>query len=89
MLDYQFIRAVKDGNLQDVYRRLRQLIYEWNHGSPIPSAQAIANLKRVHNAFVVLAQLCSEMGTLIDANPGHINVSRTGIGNAVSARTWP
>ena len=49
----------------------------------MPPGQTLANLKRVHNAIAVLAQLCSEMGTLIDANPGHINVSPTGIGDAV------
>ena len=36
LLDYQLIRAAKDGNLEDVYRQLRQLIYDWNHGSPVP-----------------------------------------------------
>ena len=41
----------------------------------MPPGQTLANLKRVHNAFAVLAQLCSEMGTLIDANPGHITVT--------------
>jgi hypothetical protein len=88
-LDFQLIRAVKNGNVDNVYRRLRQIIYDWNHGSPMPPAQALANLKRVHNALAVLAQLCTEMGTIIDANPGHINVSTTGIGNAGYKRTWP
>ena len=50
---------------------------------------ALSNLKRVHNAFAVLAQLCSEMGTLIDANPGHITFVQTGIGDAAYKRTWP
>jgi hypothetical protein len=89
VVDYQLIRSVKDGKFEDVYRQLRQLVYEWNHGSPVPPGQAVARLKRVHNTFAVLAQLCSEMGTLIDANPGHITVNRSGIGDAVSQRTWP
>ena len=88
-LDYQLIRAAKDGNLEDVYRRLRQLIYDWNHGSPVPPGQTLFNLKRVHNAVAVLAQLCSEMGTLIDANPGHIHYNQTGIGGSGYKRTWP
>jgi hypothetical protein len=89
VIDYQLIRSVKDGKFEDVYRRLRQLIYEFNHGSPVPPGQAIVNLKRVHNAIAVLAQLCSEMGTLIDANPGHINGTPLGIGDANYLRTWP
>ena len=88
VVDYQLIRSAKDGKLEDVYRRLRQIIYEWNHG-PVPPGQTLANLKRVHNAVALLAQLCSEMGTLIDSNPGHINGSPVGIGDAVYVRTWP
>jgi hypothetical protein len=89
VVDYQLTRAAKDGNLEDVYRRLRQIVSEWNHGAPVPPAQTLASLKRVHNAIAVLAQLCSEIGTLIDANPGHINVVRAGIGDAVYQRSWP
>jgi hypothetical protein len=89
VIDYQLIRAAKDGNLEDVYRRLRQLVYDWNHGSPVPPGQTLANLKRVHNAFAVMAQLCSEIGALVDANPGHIKYNQTGIGDAGIKRTWP
>jgi hypothetical protein len=89
VVDYQLIRSVKDGKFEDVYRQLRQLVYEWNHGAPVPPGQALARFKRVHNTFAVLAQLCSEMGTLIDANPGHITVNRSGIGDAVAQRSWP
>ena len=72
-LDYQMLRSVKDGNLEDVYRRLRQIVYEFNHGSPIATAQQIALLKRVHLVFATLAQLGAEIGALIDANPGHLS----------------
>jgi hypothetical protein len=89
VLDFQLIRSAKDGNLEDVYRRLRQVIYDWNHGSPVPPGQTLFNLKRIHNVFSTLAQLCTEMGTLIDTNPGHINPVVTGVGNAGSKRTWP
>jgi hypothetical protein len=88
-LDYQFIRAAKDGNLEDVYRRLRQVVYDFNHGSPVVHANCLFNFKRVHNALALLTQLCSEMGTLIEANPGHINSSQTGIGDSAYKRTWP
>jgi hypothetical protein len=88
-VDYQLVRAAKDGNLEDVYRRLRQVVCDFNRGNPVVHASCLLNLKRVHNAFVVLAQLCSEMGTLIDANPGHIKGIQKGIGDAVYKRTWP
>jgi hypothetical protein len=88
-LDYQLIRAAKDGNLEDIYRRLRQIVYDFNHGAPVGHANCLLSLKRVHNAFIVLAQLCSEMGALIEANPGHIKVTQNGIGDATTKRTWP
>jgi hypothetical protein len=89
VLDYQLIRAAKDGNLEDVYRRLRQLIHDWNLGSPVAPGQTLSNLKRVHNVIALLNQLCLEMGTLVDANPGHIKTTPSGIGNMTSKRTWP
>jgi hypothetical protein len=88
-IDYQMLRSVKDGNFQDVYRRLRQVIYEFNHGAPTPSGQVVNNLKRIHSVFVVLAQLCSDMGTLLDANPGHIVPTQNGIGGSALKRVWP
>jgi hypothetical protein len=88
-LDYQMLRAVKDGNFDQVYRRLRAIAYDFNRGSPVPHAATVTNLKRVHNVFAVLAQLCAEIGTLIDANPGHITAVQTGIGGIAQKRTWP
>jgi hypothetical protein len=88
-LDYQMLRSVKDGNLEDVYRRLRQVVYEFNHGSPLQHAQGVATLKRVHLVFAALAELCLETGLLVDANPGHFTASQTGIGEALLKRVWP
>jgi hypothetical protein len=88
-LDYQMLRSVKDGNFENVYRRLRQVVYEFNHGSPMVHAQEIALLKRVHLVFAMLAQLCTEIGVLVDANPGHLSSTRNGIGDAMQNRSWP
>ena len=70
----------KTASFEDVYRRLRQIIYDWNHGSSGAARPDACHLKRVHNTIALLAQLCSEMGTLIDANPGHIKPGSDGIG---------
>jgi hypothetical protein len=88
-VDYQLVRAAKDGNLEDVYRRLRQLVCDFNRGNPVIHANCLFNIKRVHNTFVMLGQLCAEMGALIEANPGHIKGVQKGIGDAVYKRTWP
>ena len=37
----------------------------------------------------MLTQLCAEMGTLIDANPGHFTNVPTGIGGQKTVRQWP
>jgi hypothetical protein len=88
-LDYQMLRSLKTGNLEDVYRRARELVANFNRGTPTVQAQTLVDLKRVHMVFATLGQLFSEMGTLIDTNPGHINYSQTGIGGSSLKRTWP
>jgi hypothetical protein len=89
VIDFQLLRAAKTGRLEDVYRRLRSVVYDWNRGSPVSHPQSLANLKRVHNALAVLGQLCAEIGALVEANPGHITENTNGIGNAAYRRTWP
>jgi hypothetical protein len=88
-LDYQMLRSVKNGKLQDVYGRFRQIIADFNHGTPVTLAQHLFNLKRIHLVFATLAQLSSEIGTLVDSNPGHIGYTQTGIGGSGRKRTWP
>ena len=80
---------MKDGNLEDVYKRLRGILYEFNRGSPTIQSATIRELKHIHNCFAVLCDLCAEAGTLIDANPGHINNVATLITGPNQARTWP
>ena len=83
------LRSVKTGNLEDVYRRFRELVTDFNRGNPAVHAQQLFNLKHIHMVFATLAQLCSEIGVLVEANPGHINFSQTGIGDSSQKRTWP
>lgn len=82
------IRSVKDGNAEDVYRNLRQLIDEFNRGEGVPFGSAFTKLRRAHAAFALLAALCAEMGTLIDANPGTLAPAADGVGNRRLKRTW-
>jgi hypothetical protein len=88
-LTLQGIRAAKDGNLELPYRNLRQLIDEFNRGEPIAFGAALTKLRHAHAVFALLATLCAEMGTLIDANPGTLAPAATGIGARRQKRTWP
>ena len=86
----ELLRACRDGNLEDVYRFLRTVIDDFNRGNPsaFPSVM-IARLRDAHAVFALLGTLCSEMGTLIDANAGTLGNTTNQIGNAGRKRTWP
>ncbi len=83
------LRAAKDGNLEDVYTYLRTCISDFNRGNPISFNGEIAKLRHAHIVFAMLSTLCSEMGTLIDANAGTLGLSSNVIGNTTTKRTWP
>ena len=46
-------------------------------------------LRHAHAVFAMLDTLCSEMGTLIDANAGTLGTTTNVIGNVKKVRTWP
>jgi hypothetical protein len=85
----ELLRSVKDGNLETVYQYLRQAVYDFNHGIPITFNGTVAKLRHAHVVFAMLSTLCSEMGTLVDANAGTLGNSTNIIGNATRKRTWP
>ena len=88
---YQYVRAAKDGNLEDVYRGLARLIDDFNRGNPLVFSAAIAKLRHYATTFSMLATLCTEVGTLIDANPGTLKPSLSGSPGTMPSvkRTWP
>ena len=85
----ELIRAAKDGNLEHVYEFLAQVIRDFNRGNPMTFGGALVRLRDAHAVFAMLSTLCSEMGTLIDANAGTLTKSTNGIGNVTTKRTWP
>ena len=85
----ELLRSCKDGNLEDAFKYLRQVIYDFNKGNAMSFGGAISRLRDAHVTFAMLATLCSEMGTLIDSNPGTLGKTTNVIGNAVGKRTWP
>jgi hypothetical protein len=85
----ELLRALKDGNAEDIYRFLRQLIYDFNHGMPMTFSGTVSRLRDAHAVFAIMSTLCSEAGTLIDANAGTLGNTTNAIGNAGRKRTWP
>ena len=85
----QLLRYAKTGQFQKVWNFLHQVIAVFNQGEPATYQDIVMKLHDVHSIFAMMAQLCSEAGALIDANPGHFATSSTGIGGAKAQRTWP
>jgi hypothetical protein len=85
----ELLRSAKDGNLETVYEYLRNTITDFNRGEAVSFSGVITKLRHAHVTFAMLSTLCSEMGTLVDANPGTIGKSVNQIGNIKTKRTWP
>jgi hypothetical protein len=85
----ELLRSGKDGNLEDVFRYLAQIVTNFNRGNPVTFDAAIAKLRHAHAVFAMLNTACSEIGTLIDANPGTLSTQATPIGGRRTIRTWP
>jgi len=85
----ELLRSAKDGNLESAYKFLRQVIYDFNKGNPMSFGGTVSRLRDAHAVFAMLATLCSEMGTLIDANAGTLANSTDTIGLTKLKRTWP
>jgi hypothetical protein len=83
------IRSANKGNLQAAYNYLRQVIADFNRGDPSTFGGVETKLRHAHTCFAMLATLCAEMGTLIDANAGTLGTAATGIGGRKGVRTWP
>ena len=83
------LRACEKGRLQRVWDNLARLIAQFNRGEPVSFNNLTAKLRDAHTVFAMSTQLCAEMGTLIDANPGHFTNVPTGIGGQKTVRQWP
>jgi hypothetical protein len=83
------LRACEEGKLQGVWDNLARLVAQFNRGEPVTFSNLTTKLRDAHTVFVTLTQLCAEMGTLIDANPGHFTNVPTGIGGQKTVRQWP
>ncbi len=83
------LRACEKGNLQVTWDSLARLINHFNRGEPVSFNNMNTNLRDAHTVFAMLAQLCAEMGALVNANPGHFANVTTGIGGQRTVRQWP
>lgn len=85
----EFVRNFEHMNGQQVYLFVSKLVNSINRGDPVTFRAGMERLRQAHVTFSILAQLCHEMGVLMDANPGTIKPVTDGIGNSTTKRTWP
>ena len=78
----ELLRSAKDGNFEDAYRFGAKVVAAFNEGDPDSFSSTIEKFRKAHVVFAMLSTLYSEMGTLIDANPGTLHFGTTGIGLA-------
>ncbi len=83
------LRACERGRLQSVWANLAWLLSQFNRGEPTTFCDVVMKLRDAHTVFAILTQLCAEVGTLIDSNPGHFTNISTGIGGTKTVRQWP
>jgi hypothetical protein len=83
------LRGAKDGNLEGTYRLLRHTVYDFLRGDPMTFNGTIQKVRHCGVVFTMLATLCNEIGTLIDANAGTFGASNIPIGLVKTVRTWP
>jgi hypothetical protein len=85
----ELLRGAKDGNFEDCYRYAAQVVREFLSGQPIMGMAVIEKLRKAHIAVAMINQLMIDVGGLLDANAGTLNMESTPIGMWVGDRTWP
>lgn len=83
------LRGAKDGNLEDTYQYAANVVRKFLQGEPVPWNGAMMKFRHAHTVFASLAQLMSDVGTLIDANAGTLKSENVGPGLQVPYRGWP
>ena len=83
------LRSCKSGKLQSVWDRFAEHYRRFAAGEPIPHAAAIEDVRHAQVVFGTLYQAATELGTLIEANPGHLVPTSNTMGVSRLKRQWP
>lgn len=84
----QLLRALKNGNSDQVLKFLRSVINDFNRGDPMTWQDAVTKFRDAHTVFAMMSTLCAEAGVLISQNPGTIGSTATPVGGRTNVRTW-
>ena len=83
------LRGAKDGNLEDAYRFAAQVVRNFLSGQPVGWNGTMMKFRHAHVVVAALNQMMSDIGTLLDSNPGTFHVGINGPSQAYTYRGWP
>ncbi len=83
-----FLRAAKNGNLQEPYKLLASAIDDYSRGDPMSIAAILRKIQHAHTAFLAMAEVCKSAGVLISNNAGYIRTTNQGPGMITKIRAW-
>lgn len=85
----QLLRYLEQNDAHKVWDHLRRAITNFNQGEPGTFQDLTIKLRDAHVVFSMVATLCAEAGTLLDANAGTLRMAAQPGGNRMLRRTWP
>lgn len=85
------LRGAKNFNLETAYRFAAQVERDFNRGDAFSFSSYMQQLRHAHTVFAAINQALTDIGTLMDANPGTIRPTTAGgVGTvSTSRRSWP
>ncbi len=85
----QGINSIFTGRFKEqVWAPLEKIVGEFLRGEPVPYETVVEKVRDAHVPIAALAELVTELGTLLDANPGHYTLSQNAITNMKTIRAW-
>lgn len=85
----EYARLEEKRATDKLFDRARTVVADFCRGNPVSQQEALLHLREVHTSIALLNKALTEIGVLMDANPGSISNVTTGIGSLAPKRVWP
>jgi hypothetical protein len=83
------IQSVRSGNMQDSFRWGAKVLQQFLEGEPMALTAVYTKWQHFATFVGALQQICTDIGVLLDANPGGLHTKATGTGQQAPYRSWP
>ncbi len=85
----EFARTEEKRLTTRIFNHVRAVVYDYCRGNPVNQTEALQRFREAHAAIALYNTAMTEIGVLINDNPGHIANVATGIGGLAPKRVWP